>query len=181
MGWWCLMSCFQPFSFCSFLLSSKQGWGQWQSNRCFAPAHFAITFFPPSFSCQPSLSTCMAAKLCCLVATSSMYLHCFGTGFQTLLSSQLCLVQHWRGRVSDSLSAFGKLGLDLYSLRCGGTAFNVLMIKREIILHSVQLGCMNGFCLGKQWRPKLRLLFDPQCALWFWYRHRRERKQQAES
>lgn len=40
----------------------------------------------------------------------------------------------------DLLSAHGMLGLDLSSLRYGGTAFNALMIRREALLKSVQLG-----------------------------------------
>lgn len=148
---------------------------------------FTCSLFRHSFSCQPFLSTYMTKKLHCLVATSSMYLHSFGCGLQTpAVITALCRSAMKR-MVSDSLSACSKLGLDLCSLRCGGTAFNALMIKGEIILNSVQPGRMNWSRLWKEWpdpyfSPKLRLLFDPQCALWFWYhRRRRERKQQAES
>ncbi len=147
------------------------------------PSLFFVLVFPANCLCPHTWQQ----NCICLVATSSVYLLCFGTRLHTPLSSQLCAVQHWRGGVSDSLSACGKLGLDFCRLRCGGTAFNILMIKREIILNSVQLGCTKWSCLGKEllepyFGPKLRLLFDPQCALWFWYhRGRRERKQQAES
>lgn len=127
----------------------------------------------------------LVAKLHCLVATRSSYLHCFVTRPQTLLSSQICAIEHWRWGVSEILSACGKLRLDLCILRCGWAAFNVLMIKRESFwTQSSWVTCTA--CLGKEksdpyFCPKLSLLFDSQCTLWFWcHRGRRERKQQAE-
>lgn len=79
-------------------------------------------------------------SLCASVATSSMYLHCFGSGSQMASTITTRAIERRRGLVLDPLSARGKLGLDLSSLRYGGTAFNVLMIKREAFLKSVQLG-----------------------------------------
>lgn len=60
------------------------------------------------------------------------------------------------------MSARGKLELEFCILRCGGTAFNILMIKREIVWSSVVLSCVNRSCFGEGWPVPN---FVPNCAL----------------
>lgn len=167
--------------FSTVLFFSPQGRGWWKSNRCITPSQLIPLLHKSTLFNLLHL----VEKLHCLVATRSSNLHCSITRSQTILSSQICAIGHWRWGFSEILSAFGRLRLDLCILRCGGTAFNVLMIKRESFLtHSSWVTCTA--CLRKEksdpyFCPKLSLLFDSQCALWFWYhRGRRERKQQAE-
>lgn len=111
-GFLCQMFFFFSLS-ASVTFFCQHGWGQWWANRCFAPALSAITLFHHKFffgnHLDPQTRQWTVMFDC---YTSRKYQRCFGTGLNALLSSQLS-AQHWRRQVSDSLSACGKLGLDL--------------------------------------------------------------------
>lgn len=151
MGFWCLMSLFSlHFGFCSFLLSSIRGRAIIkQVFSCFAPARLLV----PRCHCSSLSKLFLPNVFVHIHGNKSVLFGCYQQNLPALfwhqitnpwwLSSQLCAILQRKGRISDSLSACGKLGLDLCSPSCDGTAFNTLTIKGEITLNSVQMGFMN--------------------------------------
>lgn len=90
MGFWCQMSHFsalQPLFALDSVLCSTGEVSDKLTGRL--PRLTSLRF---SITGSRLRSRNMPAKLWCLVATSRRRRHCFGTGLQTLLSSQLCAV-----------------------------------------------------------------------------------------